>query len=437
MSKEKRRFKDEKYDLDLTYINDKIIAMGFPSSDFEASYRNDADDVYNFFEERHRDHYKFYNLCSERAYPAERFHGRVAHFPFDDHNPPPLGMFLYFCQDVEGWLAQDDRNVAAIHCKAGKGRTGVMITAFLMYAKEWEEPEDAMSFYGFARTNNQKGITIPSQRTFIFYWNKMLKATAQFEDQTTALRRTSIFASTKSGGVDGDSADDLEGANLKDQIAKSLSHLKEDGEIDDSDSEGEDGVADSGGGTQAPPTAPGEEGTASLPVAPESSDAAAEAAAEAAALKAAETQLSQLLSLKEAGHLSQAEYDEAVKHVQRSQEAAKSAASATARGGGGNGPAPEGAVAVAGAAAVADDDDSPDEDEEELDEASSGGKGGKGSMMKRLKVGSSNEKVASWRTQCNQMNEPVFLYASDTSMHFKSFFLFFFFFFQADPSYLR
>jgi phosphatidylinositol-3,4,5-trisphosphate 3-phosphatase/dual-specificity protein phosphatase PTEN len=71
-------------------------------------------------------------LCSERAYPAERFHGRVAHFPFDDHNPPPLGMFLYFCKDVEEWLAQDPLNVAAIHCKAGKGRTGVMITAFLM-----------------------------------------------------------------------------------------------------------------------------------------------------------------------------------------------------------------------------------------------------------------------------------------------------------------
>ena len=53
VSKEKRRFKDEKYDLDLTYINDKIIAMGFPSSGSEAAYRNDADDVYQFFEERH------------------------------------------------------------------------------------------------------------------------------------------------------------------------------------------------------------------------------------------------------------------------------------------------------------------------------------------------------------------------------------------------
>ena len=31
------RYKDESYDLDLTYITDRIIAMGFPSSDFEVS----------------------------------------------------------------------------------------------------------------------------------------------------------------------------------------------------------------------------------------------------------------------------------------------------------------------------------------------------------------------------------------------------------------
>jgi len=49
-------------------------------------------------------------------------------------------------------------------------------------------PEDAMAFYGFARTNNQKGITIPSQRTFIYYWHKV-----RGRDATPCVRATSFL----------------------------------------------------------------------------------------------------------------------------------------------------------------------------------------------------------------------------------------------------
>ncbi len=58
VSKKKKRFIDSKYDLDLAYITDRLIAMGFPSEGREGIIRNPMNKVQQFFEERHANHYK-------------------------------------------------------------------------------------------------------------------------------------------------------------------------------------------------------------------------------------------------------------------------------------------------------------------------------------------------------------------------------------------
>lgn len=198
-----RTFKPKMTDgLDLSYIptgampigkdgNSRVIAMCGPAlSSVEYLIRNDADDVVNYFRANFDIHYAIYNL-REQDYPGpmkEKFEGFVHHIPIPDHNVPKFTQMFEFCHSAKSFLAKDARNVIAVHCKAGKGRTGTMITCFLIYTQAYPTADQALEVFSKYRSElttiedvdegvkdlKHRGVDQASQLRWVRYFEQLL-----------------------------------------------------------------------------------------------------------------------------------------------------------------------------------------------------------------------------------------------------------------------
>mmetsp|Transcript_3226 Transcript_3226/g.5738 ORF Transcript_3226/g.5738 Transcript_3226/m.5738 type:complete len:452 (-) Transcript_3226:235-1590(-) len=160
VSKNKRRYRQNGFDLDLTYITDRVIAMAAPGESYEKLYRNNFGDV---------------QRCSERSYDENKFHGRVSRYGFDDHQVPPFNMIPLCILDITTWLNANPENVAVIHCKAGKGRTGMMVSCLLLRLHIAPDARKAIAYFDQQRTTDSQGVTIPSQHRYVEYYERLVR----------------------------------------------------------------------------------------------------------------------------------------------------------------------------------------------------------------------------------------------------------------------
>lgn len=178
ISENKRRYQKDGFDLDLTYVTDRVIAMSFPSSGKQAFYRNPIREVARFLDTKHEGHYKVYNLCSEKGYDPQFFHYRVERVFIDDHNVPSLEDMLKYTASVREWMSADPQNIIAIHCKGGKGRTGTMVCTWLIDSDQFESAQDSLEYFGERRTDKSQsskfqGVETPSQSRYVGYYEIM------------------------------------------------------------------------------------------------------------------------------------------------------------------------------------------------------------------------------------------------------------------------
>eukprot|EP00298_Acanthocystis_sp_HF-20_P017244 c21706_g1_i1.p1 GENE.c21706_g1_i1~~c21706_g1_i1.p1 ORF type:complete len:443 (-),score=136.65 c21706_g1_i1:93-1421(-) len=174
VSNDRRRYQKENYDLDLTYITSQILAMGFPASGVEGVFRNHIDDVSKFLNETHPHHYMIFNLAG-RKYEESKFEYNVLDCGWPDHHSPPLPLLFELCHAMQAWLGVDPENVVVVHCVAGKGRTGTLICAYLLWSGFAVNCQEALTYFAEKRSEKLIGVEYPSQQRVLNYFERALK----------------------------------------------------------------------------------------------------------------------------------------------------------------------------------------------------------------------------------------------------------------------
>jgi hypothetical protein len=180
------------------------------------AYRNPLPRLLGFLRARHGDDgWCIFEFRAEgTGYADEEVGGRIRHFPWPDHHPPPFALLVELLDALREWFGDGwwegpaltaaececegegeggggghdeneegqppaGRRAAVLHCKAGKGRSGTTACAYLVAARGW--PAGAALARFTARRMRPgwgaEGVSIRSQRRWVAYAERWARGT--------------------------------------------------------------------------------------------------------------------------------------------------------------------------------------------------------------------------------------------------------------------
>uniref|UniRef100_A0AAQ5ZT81 Tensin 3 n=1 Tax=Amphiprion ocellaris TaxID=80972 RepID=A0AAQ5ZT81_AMPOC len=166
---------EEGYELDLTYITERIIAVSFPRGCSEEVYSHNLKDVTRMLKSKHADNYLIINL-SERRHDLSKMNPKTLDTGWPDLHAPPLDKICTICKAMESWLNADPLHVVVIHCRGGKGRIGVVISSFVHFTDVSASADQALDRFAMRKYYDDKvsALMTPSQKRYVWILNSLL-----------------------------------------------------------------------------------------------------------------------------------------------------------------------------------------------------------------------------------------------------------------------
>ncbi|XP_077376219.1 tensin-3 [Festucalex cinctus] len=166
---------EEGYELDLTYITERIIAVSFPRGCLEEIYAHNLKDVTRMLKSKHADNYLIINL-SEKRHDLSRMNPKTLDTGWPDMHAPPLDKICTICKAMESWLNAHPLHVVVIHCRGGKGRIGVVISSFVHFTDVSASADQALDRFAMRKYYDDKvsALMTPSQKRYVWILNSLL-----------------------------------------------------------------------------------------------------------------------------------------------------------------------------------------------------------------------------------------------------------------------
>lgn len=205
----KKRYQECGHNLDLACFKEqRLVVMAWPADDQifikdmkrSKLIRNDAQQVRKCLAEIYPAGFKVYNLCSEHKSFQKLSDVDVVHnYGWADHEPPPFDVLKNLLDDMSAYLRENEDRGIAIHCKAGKGRTGTAASSFLLRncPTICHDSVQAMGLFGEKRFGHADAVKIESQRRYVKYYEDFINNGMHYLPVFIVLTRIEILFTSK------------------------------------------------------------------------------------------------------------------------------------------------------------------------------------------------------------------------------------------------
>ncbi|VDN02182.1 unnamed protein product [Thelazia callipaeda] len=104
---------------------------------------------------------------------------------------PPLDRLCSICKLLENWLADNEKNVAVIHCKGGCSRAAIVIAAYTQYLSICSTEESLNNCFDLQRFS-ERHLSLdgqPSHKRYVNYFSSLLCGRTKIQPATVYLHQ--------------------------------------------------------------------------------------------------------------------------------------------------------------------------------------------------------------------------------------------------------